>query len=63
MLILTRRISESVVITRPDGVRMTVTIFGVKGNQVRLGFEAPRDTTIDREEIHMRKQNETIDVG
>ena len=52
MLILTRRIGESLII----GDDISVTVLGVKGNQVRLGVEAPQDVTIDREEIYLRKQ-------
>ena len=63
MLILTRRISESIIITGPDGTQLSVTVFGVKGNQVRLGIVAPRNVTVDREEIHQRKINEAINAG
>lgn len=55
MLILTRRISESIVITTPTGVQVTVWILGIKGNQARVGIEAPKDITVDREEIYLRK--------
>ncbi len=51
MLILTRRVSEVIVI----GSDVTVTVLGVKGNQVRLGVNAPRDMVVDREEIAERK--------
>ena len=44
MLILTRRVDESLVI----GDNVTVTILGVKGNQVRIGVDAPRDVTVHR---------------
>ena len=47
MLILTRRINESLVI----GDEVTVTILGVKGNQVRIGVDAPRDVSVHREEL------------
>jgi len=47
MLILTRRVDESLVI----GDNVTVTILGVKGNQVRIGVDAPRDVTVHREEL------------
>jgi carbon storage regulator len=40
------------------GDNVTVTILGIKGNQVRLGIEAPRDVVVDREEVHQRKQAE-----
>jgi carbon storage regulator len=50
VLILTRRIGEKIII----GDNVTVTVVGVKGAQVRVGIEAPRDVTVNREEIHQR---------
>ena len=50
MLILTRRVGEAVMI----GNEVTVTILGVKGNQVRVGVNAPRDVAVHREEIFER---------
>ena len=54
MLILTRRVGETVVI----GDDVTVTVLGVKGNQVRLGVNAPREVTVHREEIFERIKRE-----
>lgn len=54
MLILTRRIGETVMI----GDEVTVTVLGVKGNQVRIGFNAPKDVTVHREEIYERLQQD-----
>lgn len=54
MLILTRRPHESIRL----GSRIRITVLGFKGNQVRIGIEAPPDVTIDREEIWERKQLE-----
>ena len=54
MLILTRRVGESVVI----GDEIAVTILGVKGNQVRVGVTAPRDVTVHRQEIYERIKSE-----
>ena len=54
MLILTRRVGETVVI----GEDVTVTVLGVKGNQVRLGVNAPREVTVHREEIYDRIKRE-----
>jgi carbon storage regulator len=54
MLILTRRIGETVII----GENITMTVLGVKGNQVRLGINAPRDVTVHREEIFLRIRRE-----
>lgn len=56
MLILTRRLGESVKI----GDEVTVTVLGVKGNQVRLGFTAPQCVAVHREEIYERLQAERV---
>lgn len=54
MLILTRRISESIII----GDDVKITVLGVKGNQVRLGVDAPKTISVHREEIYERIKNE-----
>ncbi len=54
MLVLTRRVGETLVI----GDEVTVTVLGVKGNQVRLGVNAPKEVSVHREEIYNRIQNE-----
>lgn len=54
MLILTRRVGETLVI----GDEVTVTVLGVRGNQVRLGVNAPKDVSVHREEIYQRIQQE-----
>lgn len=54
MLILTRRVGETVMI----GGDVTVTVLGVKGNQVRIGVNAPRDVAVHREEIFERIKRE-----
>ncbi|PIQ43221.1 MAG: carbon storage regulator [Gammaproteobacteria bacterium CG11_big_fil_rev_8_21_14_0_20_46_22] len=54
MLILTRRVGESIVIN--DNI--TITVLGVKGSQVRLGTQAPLDTSVHREEIYQKLHDE-----
>ena len=56
MLILTRRVGESLMI----GDEVTVTVLGVKGNQVRIGVNAPKDVSVHREEIYERIHQERI---
>ena len=57
MLILTRRVGETLVIG-DDG---TITVLGVRGNQVRVGVNAPKDVAVHREEIYQRIQDEKTD--
>ncbi len=54
MLILTRRVGETLMI----GDEVTVTVLGVKGNQVRIGVNAPKDVAVHREEIYLRIKQE-----
>lgn len=59
MLILTRRVGESLMV----GDDITVTVLGVKGNQVRIGVNAPRDVAVHREEIYERIQEDDKQPG
>lgn len=54
MLILTRRVGETLVI----GDDVTITVWGVRGNQVRIGIDAPKDVAVHREEIYQRIKSE-----
>lgn len=54
MLILTRRVGETLMI----GDDVAITVLGVKGNQVRIGVKAPRDVAVHREEVFDKIHNE-----
>ncbi len=55
MLILTRRIGETLMV----GDEVTVTVLGVKGNQVRIGVTAPKDVSVHRQEVYEKIQKES----
>ncbi len=57
MLILTRKIGESVIINED----ITVTVLGIKGNQIRIGVDAPRHVSVHREEIYQRVKKEELE--
>jgi carbon storage regulator len=56
MLILTRRMNETLVV----GDDVTVTVLGIKGNQVRIGINAPRNVTVHRQEIYEKIKQEKL---
>lgn len=57
MLILTRKVGETLMV----GDDITVTILGVKGNQVRVGIKAPKNVPVHREEIYNKVKEDNID--
>lgn len=57
MLILTRRVGETLMV----GDEVSITVLGVKGNQVRIGVNAPKEIAVHREEIYQRIQREKED--
>jgi carbon storage regulator len=59
MLVLSRKVGESVVI----GEDVYLTILGISGNKLELGFDAPKSLTIHREEIHARNLNKNASVS
>ena len=58
MLVLTRRIQETLII----GDDIKITVLGVKGNQVRFGIDAPKEVSVHREEVYNRIQKEKEDA-
>lgn len=58
MLILTRRPNETLVFRTASGELIKATVLGVHANQVRIGVDAPKSVSVDREEIFLKKQAE-----
>ena len=62
MLILTRRVGETIIIGDDDQM-VKITVLGVKGNQVRIGVNAPKSVAVHREEIYNRIKQEQANEG
>jgi carbon storage regulator len=58
MLVLSRRPGESIVIDLGNGQRVTITHIDVKHDRARIGIEAPKEVTVDREEVRQKKRNQ-----
>lgn len=58
MLVLTRRVGESIVVDN----HIVVQVIGIKGDKVRLGIQAPANVTVDREEVHQRRREFALTV-
>ena len=59
MLILTRRVGETIMV----GDEVTITVLGVNGNQIRIGIHAPREIAVHRKEVYERIQAESEEIG
>lgn len=59
MLVLTRHTGDAIMI----GDEVTITVLGIKGHQVRIGIQAPRDVAVNRKEVHDRIQGELLAEG
>ena len=63
MLVLTRRVGESLILSLQDGTTAKIEVTQVNGGQVRIGVEAPRSVGVDREEIYIAKQPNQAQEG
>ena len=54
MLVLSRRVSETIIITAPDGTQLTLMLVKVRGDKARIGVDAPKNWIIHREEVQAR---------
>ena len=57
MLVLSRKRDERVTCVLPDGREMAVTVVDIRGDKIRLGFDAPIDVTVNRHEVHVDIKN------
>jgi len=51
MLVLSREVNERIIITLPDGVRITIMVIEIRGHKTRIGFDAPKNVGVNRSEI------------
>lgn len=63
MLVLSRHRDESVIVTHPDGTKITIQVVDIRGDKVRLGFDAPQNVSVHRQEVQEAIEREAKKPG